>query len=88
MTTDPLIACYANIGWPVTWDVLATIALVRHVEETVARLPWEKLPAMGGFEEDGSALLVYYERKPAIAVEEIVNNAGTCLRVPMQSAHQ
>ena len=88
MTNDPLITTYAAIGWPATWDVLATIALARYVEERVARLPWEKWPGIVGAEDGGDVLLVYSEQKPATTVEEVINNIGTCLCVPMQSAHQ
>ena len=88
MTNDPLIATYMSVGWPATWDVLATIALARYVEERVARLPWEKWPEIVGADDGGDALLVYSEQKPAITAEEVIDNIGVVLRVPMQSAHQ
>lgn len=88
MTNDPLIATYMSVGWPATWDVLATIALARCVEERGARLPLGKWPKIVGADEDGYVVLVYCDLKPAITVEEVINNIGTCLCVPMQSAHQ
>lgn len=88
MTNDPLISTYMAVGWPATWDVLATIALARYVEERVSRLPWGKRPELVGAEEAGYVVLVYCDLNPANTVEEVINNVGTCLCVPMQSAHQ
>ena len=88
MTNDPLIATYMSVGWPATWDVRLTIALARCVEERVARLPWGKWPEIVGAHDSGDALLVYSEQKPAITAEEVIDNLGIVLRVPMQGAHQ
>lgn len=88
MTDDPLFANYASCGWPATWDVRATIALAHDVRAVVAGYPWGKFPESSGVNCDDEVLLIYTDQKPATTVEEIINNIGICLRVPMQSAHQ
>ena len=86
MNNDPLFASYASCGWPATWDVRATIALAYEVRVVVAGYPWGKFPEITGVTCDDEVLLVYTDPKPATTVEEIIDNIGICLRVPMQSA--
>jgi len=86
MTNDPLFASYASFGWPATWDVRTTIALAHDVRAVVAGYPWGKFPEITGVTCDDEVPLVYTDPKPATTVEEIINNIGICLRVPMQSA--
>ena len=85
--TECGLECYYALGWPDTWDVRMTIALAQHMVGVLERLPWvRKCPTTVGVDWDGSVLLVYYEPKPATTAEEIINNAGTCIVIPMQSA--
>ena len=80
---------YYALGWPATWDVRMTIALAQHMVGVLERLPWgRQCPTTVGVDWDGSVLLVYYEPKPATTAEEIINNAGTCIVIPMQSAFE
>lgn len=85
--TERGIEGYYALGWPDTWDVRLTIALAQHMVGVLECLPWgRRYPMAVGVNWDGSVLLVYYEPKPATTAEAIINNAGTCIVIPMQSA--
>lgn len=82
-----LLREYQAVGWPATWDVRATIALAQqHVESAVAGLPWGEFPRILGVHCDGTIFLVYTDQKPGTTAEQIIDNIGICLAVPMQSA--
>ena len=85
-TVDRLMDAYSEVGWPATWDVRATIALADDVRAIVAGFPWGKFPEITGVNWDGEIILVYTDQKPSTTAEEIIDNIGICLRVPMQSA--
>ena len=70
MTNDPLITTYRSVGWAATWDVLATIALARYVEERVARIPYGRWPEIIDVREDGSVFLIYSEEKPGVTAKK------------------